>query len=195
MIDLNSNEFDVKDVKIFNDGKAGIVNNCTFSVEPKASDAAEKAPDWKLLVIDETGASVNKAFWFLDETHKDFTKHLKYQGTELKSLLQVIGLTTVPAFNNVKDMLNGVMTQLGKYSGKVKVRALVNYGMEGREESYLTLSKYAPYVESMEVPEESSILRQPKNAVLERPKADDNPFKDSSKSGDFPSGNVEDWLN
>lgn len=170
MIDLNSNEFDTNEVKIFNNGEAGIVNDCDFAVEAKKLDDKDNAPDWKVVITDPQGGSVNKGFWVVDGQGETLTKRIKAQGIELKSLITaVFGETKLPTFKSPAEMLNGVMQKLATANGKVKVRAIVNYGSEAYPSNYLRLNRYSPYIENMSVDLENSSLRHSKNSLLAQP--------------------------
>ena len=62
-VNFNNSEEFVKSVKIFNDGKAEVVENVKLRVEKKTSTTEDdKHPNYKLIATDNTGAEVNEGF-------------------------------------------------------------------------------------------------------------------------------------
>jgi len=89
-INLNDAKYDVTANKVFNGGKAGVVNNCKIRVERKKADDADNAPKYKVILTDEAGGEVNKGYFdgfekMSDKAKDFFVKEMKY----LSSLFEV----------------------------------------------------------------------------------------------------------
>ena len=62
MIDLNGKEFAGSNAAVFNDGEVGLVKNVSISIDKKSDDS--NLPDYKLVVTDDKGASINQGFYY-----------------------------------------------------------------------------------------------------------------------------------
>ncbi len=80
---LNSKEFSTGST-IFNGGVAGLVTNNDISVEKKKTTDPDNAPDYKLVVTDEAGKTVNQGFYYYNP-NDSFTK----EENERKEKMQV----------------------------------------------------------------------------------------------------------
>lgn len=169
MINLNDDSYNVTDISIFNNGKVGIAQDCDFSIEKKKAGDNMNSPDWKIIVIDKLG-SVNLGLYYLDPKHENFSKYLRFQGSDLKHMFGAIyGPTaTLPTFTTAKEMLDGIMLELKKMEGKVKIRVAVCYGTTKKPSAYLRLRNYPPFMEGMSIPFEKTELTFKPGDQMER---------------------------
>ena len=63
MINLDDKKYEVKDVKIFNGGNAGIVKECNVRIERRGADEDTKLPLYKLVFTDNTKAELNDSIF------------------------------------------------------------------------------------------------------------------------------------
>jgi len=180
-IDLNDAGFDSSSSAIFNGGKGGKVNDASMRVEKKTTD--DRSPDWKIFFVDAAGGEVNEGYYYVDETHENFKKRLKYQGSALRHMLHAAfgPETAIPKFASVKEMLDKCMLKLQSISPDVKFRVGVSYGTEVRPDAYLRVRNYPPFMEPMTVPENESVIIMDGRYLLERPV----PTETSEDEGDF----------
>lgn len=175
MINLNDSSFDAKEVKIFNGGVAGIVNNVTVSLEKKKPEDKEKAPDYKVIFTDESGASCNTSFYYVTEPTQYATveKQIANQGKVLKHLLHAVISPSFqfPQFDTPKAMLDGCMMTLKQNAVQgAKFRIFCNYGSIQSPKQFLQPRSWVPFIESMSVTE--SRLEVGKIDQMERIEAD-----------------------
>lgn len=173
-INLNDRNFDVGDVTIFNEGKAGRVNDVTLRVEKKDSSDTSRSPDWKVFYTDPAGGEVNDGYYYLDQKHEKFKTHLKYQGAALKHLLHAVfgEKMQIPEFKTAKEMLDKCMTELSKTPEDKKFRVGVSYGTGTRPSAYLRVKPYPVFIEPMSVPEAESRIVFTGDYLMQRPVAD-----------------------
>lgn len=172
MFDLNEK---VNNISVFNNGVAGKTVGVSISVEKKQAGDADNQPDYKLVVLDESGAEPIKQGFFIDENHIDSKKIQTIQ--RIKSIAEAI----VPA-DFVYPEHNGTYT--GAANALFKV---INDNSEGKKVDVFT--SYG-YISKTEGPKPSKYLGlrmfnfiQKQNAsfdrlkpsntdILERPEAD-----------------------
>lgn len=193
-INLNEEKYNAKEIKIFNNGKAGIVENLGWKVEKKAPDAKENAPDYSFVLVDETGAEVNRAVYYL--TPEDEGNETKFTGrmSEMKHYIHTIFGKDfqIPEFETSKEVIDWTMREVAKAANtsNVKLRAAINYGTSNYPSKYLRVKFFVPFIESMVVSKEDSKLRLGTDELLE-------PLKEDN-FGSATSANVtkeaDDWL-
>lgn len=173
MINLNDERFDVSDISIFNDGKAGIVDNVSYSIEKKKPGDPMNAPDYKITYTDSKG-SVNTGLYYLDPNSEKFKDYLRYQGADLKHMYkEIFGKDKqLPTFSNVKEMLDSVMNELKSVEKTTKVRVAVCYGTVKKPSAYLRVRNFPPFIESMSVPFDKTELTLKREDQTERLVAD-----------------------
>lgn len=150
MINLNDSQYDSKEVSIFNGGVAGLVP-CVFSrVEKKAGDAKEGSPEYKLFFKDESGAEVNIAFWYLNESASDFVEQLQKAGKKYKHLVHAFYGKDfqIPPASNVVQLLDTVMALLGT-KVNTKVELFCTYGTTQSPKQYLQVRSFVPFVRAL----------------------------------------------
>ncbi len=197
-INLNSEEFDGGGA-IFNNGIAGVVENVKVSIERKQADQADNFPDYRLKFLDSGGGTLDKVFYYADESHINFSKRLKGLGTELKHIWGVlVGKDTpIPEFSGHKEMLD---TMMSSFNDAVKeapdnlYRTVVTYGSKDYPQKYLRIPFFPPYFESMLVKPEESRIAVPRNSRMipfvedAKDEAYDNVHSDPDAKKDDSSG-------
>jgi len=172
MFDLNEK---VNSVSVFNNGVAGKTIGVTISVEKKQPDAADNQPDYKLVVLDESGAEPIKQGFFISEDHTDQKKTQTIQ--RIKSVAEAI----VPA-DFVYPEHNGTYTGaantlfkvINEHSEGKKVDVFTSYGYISKTEGpkpskYLGLRMFN-FIQKQDA---SFDRLKPSNTdILERPEAD-----------------------
>jgi len=187
----NSDEF-VKEFKIFNDGKADVVENVKVRIEKKAlNETDDKKPMYKLIAADDKG-EVNEGFYYQEPDSKAFNN---YQAQRLIMLARgVLGESVAfPVFNTPKEALDGVMKMVAPEITKKPWRVAVCYGTTKRKEAYLGFKSFGSFIQAMSVPNTlklgagDSLVRAP------LPEATDT---NKLVSGMTKSGNPDnlDWL-
>jgi hypothetical protein len=149
-VNLNNSGDYVKDLKIFNDGNAGVVENLKVRVEKKArTEADNKKPDYKLIAADDKG-EVNEGFYYT----ADEEKFKKYQGQRLIQLARgVLGKDiTFPVWNTPIETLDGVMTMIAPELNKRPYRAAVCYGTTKNPSRFLGFKSFGSFIQPMAEP-------------------------------------------
>lgn len=143
----DSSEF-IKDIKIFNDGKAGVVENVRMRIEKKASTSPDdKMPNYKLIAADDRG-EVNEGYYYQEPDSDAFNK---YQAQRLIMLARGVFGEDVkfPVFNNPTEALDGIMKMVAPELGKKVWRVAVCYGTTKRKAAYLGFKPFGSFIQSM----------------------------------------------
>ena len=186
---LNDASYDAgKSVTIFNNGVAGVVENCKARVERTKQDdkSNPNAPDYKIFFADSSGAEINVAFWYPkdDDTEENIIKFLK----KLKHMAHCfVGNDAQLPAGSPTAILDGVMKMLKESGMTPQVRVMTNYGTVGRERQYLSVRTFVPFVENMNVLKEDSRLKPSNIENFERPAAEETSGAVSTASDD------DDW--
>jgi hypothetical protein len=198
MIDLNSSEFDASSggVAIFNGGKAGIVENVKVSISKKKAEDKENAPDYKIVFTDSSGAECNSSLWYIKEATQFSTveqQRIK-QGKILKHLIHAIcgPNTQIPPFADDKAMLDGAMKLVrDSLQNAGEFRIFANYGTVEYRKKYIQPRSWVPFMESMTVPLDTTVLKVSDLDGMER-LVEDSPVMAGAASA---SGNADedDW--
>lgn len=153
-INFNDAKYDSTS-SVFNGGNAGIVENCSFTVEKKGEEDKEKAPEYKITFTDSNGGTGNLAFWYITEGSGDKTKEQveDKQGKMLKHLVHAVCGDTFsfPAFESMSAALDGCMKILKGASKEAKLRVFANFGSTMGIKKYPQPRTWVPVVESMSV--------------------------------------------
>jgi hypothetical protein len=171
---LNDESFDSGASSIFNNGIAGVVENCKVRLErtKQADKDNPNSPDYKLFFTDTTGADLNLGLWYPkdNEEEKNIIKFLK----KLKHLAHCFcGDTAQLPSGSPKVILDGVMKMLKDSGLQMPVKVMTNYGTNGYEKMYLNVRSFVPFVEPMTVLKEESRLRKSNIENFERPAAEE----------------------
>jgi len=148
-VDLNKSEDFVKELKIFNDGIAGIVDNVKLTIERKTPGTDDKKPDYKLIAVDSKGASINEGFYYQEEGSKGFTG---YQAQRLIMLARGVFGDDVkfPVWNTTREVLDGVMKMVAPSLNK-PFRVAVCYGTSKNPARYLGFKSFGSFIQPMTV--------------------------------------------
>lgn len=150
----NSDDF-VKEFKIFNDGKAAVVENVKVRVEKKAPGEDDKKPMYKIIATDDKG-EVNEGFYYCEPDSKAFNK---YQAQRLILLARGVFGDDVkfPIFNTPTEALDSVMKMVAPELSKKPWRVAVCYGTTKRKEAYLSFKSFGSFIQPMSVPNTLSL--------------------------------------
>jgi hypothetical protein len=192
-IDFNKSEEFIKNVSVFNDGLAGVVENVKVRIEKKAStDTDDKKPVYKVIATDSKG-EVNEGYYY----HKDASdKGFKnYQAQRLILLARgVLGDAVVfPAFNTPTEALDGIMANVAPALVGKAWRVVVTYGTTRRPESYLGFKNFGSFIQSMAVP--NTLALDKNDNTIRKPLPAATPEKDLV-AGMTQAGNPDnlDWM-
>ena len=172
---LNDASYDASsNSAIFNNGVAGVVDNCKARLERTKQDDKENpnAPDYKIFFADSAGAEVNMAFWYPkeDDSNENIIRFLK----KLKHISHCFcGDDAQLPSGSPKVILDGVMKMVKDTGLAMPVRVVTNYGTTGREKRYLNVRNFVPFVEPMTVLKDETRLRPVNIENLERPAAEE----------------------
>ena len=182
MIDLNSGEdFGVKELKIFNNGVAGIVSEVTIKVTKKTTD--DNTPDYKLIFNDGNG-EINEGFYYQEDD-----RFPNYQAQRLINLCKgVFGEDFVfPKYNTAKEALDDIMEKTAVYVKDKMFNVAVCYGTESKPKSFLEPKPWGSFIQNSELDFKKGLFLQ-SNDLKERIEADEE-SNDSSFGGSSNSAN------
>lgn len=194
-INLNdSGEYGATDVRIFNDGKTGVVSGVTVRITKKGPENPVDSPDYKVYVKDKMG-EINEGYYYQD--NEDAPGWKKYQGQRLIRLAKgILGESFVfPEYDTPKDALDGVMKLLAS-NLKGSFRVAVTYGTTRRPSQYLGFKSYGRFIENEELFPETKLTLDGRYDQLVRlvPETDETikdtlGLEDNGKSSEEPA-----WL-
>jgi hypothetical protein len=147
-INLNNSEEYIKNLTIFNDGKAGIVEPVRMRIEKKASsDTDDKKPVYKLIAADDKG-EINEGFYYHKDAEEKGFKN--YQAQRLILLAKGVFGDDVkfPVWNNPTEVLDGVMKMVAPALANKPWRVAITYGTTRRKESYLQFKSFGSFIEA-----------------------------------------------
>jgi hypothetical protein len=175
MIDLNAKSFDSKEVIIFNGGKAGICENCAARVEEKKVDDKVGTPNIKIIFTDPNKGEVNRGEWDVSNA-TDPDKALTSLGVTAKHIFHTVygPAYVIPPFKDDIDILNGIRNAINSNPGS-RYRVAVDYGSEDYPKKYLSVKKFAPFMENMLVPKEETKLFLSRKALMKSIEPDSEP--------------------
>lgn len=191
MIDFNDTEkYNADEIKIFNDGQAGIVKGIAISVERKGTGDKENAPDFKVIATDEKG-TVNEGLYFQDDDAKGF---MRYQSQKLIWLARgIMGDDfKFPEFDSAKKALEEIMKLVATQAKGKSFNILVNYGTKKNPQRYLTFKEYGRFLQRTE--EENKLEISPTD-LMERPEIRDDTSSETEVANAVGGAVNEGWLN
>ena len=199
MINLNDNQFDGGgNAKIFNGGKAGVVENVAISVSRKKAEDKPGSPEFKLNFTDETGAVCSLSYWTVEKetSYKSVDQQIQAQGKVFKHILHALYGKTfeIPSFPNPKAMLDGCMKLIndGSKSAGAGFRIIANYGAAASPKSFIQPRSWVPFMEPMSVSIEESRLQLGDFDASARLTKDEIPVGNANDLLS-PSTNNDDW--
>ena len=199
MINLNDASFDAKEgAAIFNDGKAGIAENVTLTVNKKKPEDKDGSPEYKLTFTDENGGSCNTSFWYVekDTEYSTISEQIQKQGKVLKHVIHALygGSYTFPNFSSARELLDGCMKIIrdGLASG-IKFRVFANYGTKTSVKKYIQPRSWVPFLEPMSVAIADTRLKRGDLDAMERIQEDNfvTPTAGAANANDLVAG--DDW--
>jgi hypothetical protein len=156
MLDLNSKEFNTGS-SIFNNGTAGKVDNTTITVKKRGADEPETYPDYKLIVTDAAGNSLNQGFFYpKDNAQKSPEDNKKRANIEIGRVLHIAKAVVgddyeFPAVKTAKEAFDMLFKLIAKNAGDKKFSVFVTYGTKNYISKYLGL-RYFTFIEPTELP-------------------------------------------
>lgn len=199
MINLNDASFDAKEgAAIFNDGKAGIAENVTLTVNKKKPEDKDGSPEYKLTFTDENGGSCNTSFWYVekDTEYSTISEQIQKQGKVLKHVIHALygGSYAFPNFSSARELLDGCMKIIrdGLASG-VKFRVFANYGTKTSVKKYIQPRSWVPFLEPMSVAIADTRLKRGDLDAMDRIQEDSfvTPTAGAANANDLVAG--DDW--
>lgn len=190
MFDLNEK---VNNISVFNNGVAGKTINVSVSVEKKQPGDADNQPDYKLVVLDESGAEPIKQGFFINDDHTDAKKTQTVQ--RIKSIAEAVVPEdfVYPEHNGTyAGAINALFKVINDNCNNKKVDVFTSYGyidkIAGPKPSrYLGLRMF-DFIQKQNA---SFDRLKPKNTdILERPEAD-APKADAA--GTAPKSSADIW--
>jgi hypothetical protein len=151
-INLNNSEEFIKETKIFNDGKVGVVENVRVRIEKKNPGEGKK-PDYIVYATDSIG-EVHEGYFYQQPDSKGFTQ---YQAQRLIRLAEgVLGKDAkdipFPVYNTPAECLDGIMTMVAPILNKNIYRVAVAFGTTRKPSQYLGFKTFGSFIQPMSVP-------------------------------------------
>lgn len=171
MIDLNGQEF--KQVSIFNDGKAGLVENIRVTVDKKESSDTSNKPDFNLVLTDPAGATLrNGWYYFKPMPNEDENTIGKKWNREIGRLLHIARAVMgndfqFPSVNTREEAYDTIFNIIATNAPNQTFNVFVTYGTTNyvNKGGYLRL-RYFDFIENGKT--EVSRLRAKPSDLLER---------------------------
>lgn len=182
---LNDNSLLAGGTKVFNNGIAGLVKNVKVSVEKKTADAMQTAPDYKVLITDNNGASINQGFYYYtnnDALSKE--ENDKKAGYGIGRMLS-IAKSVVPtdyvfpdvSGKSIKEITDILFAIIRDNANNGTVNVFTTYGRKTQPSQYMGLR----YFDFIERGGEATTLRPKGDDLLER-LTEDTPQADTKQS-------------
>lgn len=191
MAGLNLNEnIGGNGIVIFNDGDAGRVDGVKLTIEKKDSSDTSNKPDYKILLTDKNGGTVNQGFYYASDDDDDsrFNTTLGRMLSVAKAVIpgdfvfkDVTGLSR----KEIVDYIFGVAKQ---FEDNTPVNVFVNYGTITKPNPYLSL-RFFNFIERPDAVK--SGLGKRNTDLLIRPEQD----KPADTTGGFtaPAADIPGW--
>uniref|UniRef100_A0A6M3JZK1 Uncharacterized protein n=1 Tax=viral metagenome TaxID=1070528 RepID=A0A6M3JZK1_9ZZZZ len=160
-VNLNKSDDFINEIKIFNDGNAGVVENVHLRIEKKSASDDVKKPDYKLIASDDKG-EINEGFYYQVPDEKGETKGFnKYQAQHLIMLARgIFGKDIIfPVYNTPKEALDGIMIMVAPVLNNKVFRVAVTYGTNRRRSAFLEFKSFGDFIQLMSEPNTLSLGR------------------------------------
>lgn len=158
-IKLGSEEFNSNnDIKIFNNGVAGIANNSRgVKIEKKSDSDHPLSPDYKLYWADPQGAEINRGiYYFTTGDAKQQAAAVNLMRDLITAYISEDAWKIAPEFPDMKAALDWTIAQITPVFNKVLVRLSVNFGAGKKQTKYLQVRTYHPFIEAESTAEVNS---------------------------------------
>jgi hypothetical protein len=149
-INLNDSQYELKTVKIFNNGDAGVVNSCSIRAERKKATDADNAPAYKLILSDASGAEINKGYF--DGFSQSSEAALGFFVKEMKHLASLLEFTLPESVTSYKELLDVAMKGVYDNCAGKTVNVFVSYGTKERPKKYLEIASAFAITKASEKP-------------------------------------------
>lgn len=145
-IDFNKGEDYISEIKIFNEGVAGVVGPVQLKITRKGPDDNPKSPDYKLFAVNESG-EINEGFYYYESSEDKGFKN--FQAQKLIMLARgVLGDDVkFPAFTTPREALDQIMQMVAKAVKGKSYRIVCTYGTTKRPEMYLGFKNFGRFVQ------------------------------------------------
>jgi hypothetical protein len=153
-INLNKSDDFVKEFKVFNDGKAGVVENVRVRIEKKSLKDKDRSPDYKLIATDDKG-EINEGFYYqVPDAEGNLKGFNSYQAQKLIQLAKgVLGADiSFPVFDTPTETLDGVVKMVAPVIAKGVYRVAACYGTTKRRTSFLGFKSFGSFIQPMSEP-------------------------------------------
>lgn len=151
--DLNGEDFKGSEIKLINNGEAGLVPNVTIAVERRGADEPTTYPDYKLIVTDEAGGTASGGFYIPTEnpakTPDENKRAMNWGVSRVLSIARaVMGKEyEFPPVDGPEDAFKTLFKIVNDNAGSKKFNAFVTYGTSVRPSKYLNL-RFFDFIES-----------------------------------------------
>lgn len=177
---------------IFNGGVAGKVDNTTIDVEKKSSTDPDTYPDYKLVVKDTAGKTINQGFYYptMDDS-KSEEDNMKVVNRNVGRVLSIAKAVVgdnyeFPEVSSPKEAFDVLFKIIKDNSGDKKFSVYATYGTKTYPSKFLGL-RYFSFIEPTQLSEgKRSVLTPNPNDLMERI-TEDAPKSSGSKKD-------EDWF-
>lgn len=149
-INLNDAQYELKSVKVFNDGVAGVAKNCKIRVERRKAEDADNAPKYKVILTDEAGGEVNKGYF--GNFDKSSPKALEFFVKEMKHLANLFEVKLPDAVDSYDTLLNETMKGCHSAMQGKLVNVAVSYGTAKYPNKYLQVASAFSITATSETP-------------------------------------------
>lgn len=149
MINVNDSQYELKDIKIFNNGVAGIVNNVTMSITKKTAQDADNAPAYKLILKNDTG-EINKGYF--NNFDNSSESALQFFVKEMKHLAGLVGIELPSSVASYNELLDITMKSVKDNIGDKLFNVFVSYGTKERPNKYLQIASAFSITKNTERP-------------------------------------------
>lgn len=191
MFDLNDDKQFGGAPQIFNEGVAGLVDNVTISVEKKEAGEPDNYPDYKLIVKDKAGNTVNQGFYYFTPNQaNDDDYNTKRETQEVGRVLHIARAVMgedyqFPSVNSSKEAFDVLFKLVKDNAANKSFNVYATYGTVVRPSGFIGL-RYFNFIEPAGA--SPSRLTSNKNDNMERVVADED-----SKPQEQNTQAVEKW--
>ena len=149
MINLNDSQYELKTVKIFNGGDAGVVNGVSMRVEKRKPTDADNAPLYKIILTDSTGAEINKGYF---DVSNGSEAAKKFFVTEMKHLVHLVEKEHPASVESYSQLLDITMRTVHENVAGRAFNVFVSYGTAQYPSKYLQVGSAFDIVKANEKP-------------------------------------------
>jgi len=169
---LNDNSLTSGGSKVFNNGIAGLTKNVSVSVSRKTAEEQDTAPDYKVLITDDSGAQINQGFYY-PTTNPQLTddENQKKAGYLIGRILSVSNAVVPEGYEypdvngkSPKEIVDLLFKTIKENADGQKVNVFTTYGRKTQPSQYMGLR----FFDFIERATDNSRLRAKGDDMLER---------------------------